>query len=260
MEKEGWKRTKAWGEVWKKTKARGEGWKKTKALGEGWRKAIAWGVGWRKKTWGEGWKRTKAWGEGWKRQKLGEKVEWRIGVGRRPVGPSLLQTAVTWEPFFKQHLRRFLQELSENVTAYNTIQCNRKPFFNVSMLILTWKHFYKKSFPQTILALGHISRKNVSMCKSVSIEPFLKQHFRKNRKEDVTWELLSNNNRISLNTGIIEGVGMFKNGPTKKKYWHMLSTVPPVLLYLQDMFYTCLMCKCLWDWEGPCLVQCSFLK
>ena len=195
-----------------------------------------------------------------KRQKLGEKVEWRIGVGRRPVGPSLLQTAVTWEPFFKQHLRRFLQELSENVTAYNTIQCNRKPFFNVSMLILTWKHFYKKSFPQTILALGHISRKNVSMCKSVSIEPFLKQHFRKNRKEDVTWELLSNNNRISLNTGIIEGVGMFKNGPTKKKYWHMLSTVPPVLLYLQDMFYTCSMCKCLWDWEGPCLVQCSFLK
>ena len=171
------------------------------------------------------------------------------------------------------YLRTFLQttfgeisssfikkELSENVTAYNTIQCNRKPFFNVSMLILTWKHFYKKSFPQTILALGHISRKNVSMCKSVSIEPFLKQHFRKNRKEDVTWELLSNNNRISLNTGIIEGVGMFKNGPTKKKYWHMLSTVPPVLLYLQDMFYTCSMCKCLWDWEGPCLVQCSFLK
>ena len=39
-------------------------------------------------------------GEGWKvrvekRQKLGETVEWRIGVGRRPVGPSLLQTAVT---------------------------------------------------------------------------------------------------------------------------------------------------------------------
>ena len=122
-------------------------------------------------------------------------------------------------------------------------------------LTISWS---MRTFLQTILV--HISWKNVTMFKSVTIEPFLKLHFRKNRKEDVTWELLSNNNRISLNTGIIEGVGMFKNGPTKKKYWHMLSTVPPVLLYLQDMFYTCSMCKCLWDWEGPCLVQCSFLK
>ena len=120
----------------------------------------------------------------------------------------------------------------------------------IKKLTISWS---MRTFLQTILV--HISWKNVTMFKSVTIEPFLKLHFCKNRKGDVTWELLFNNNRISLNVGIIEGAGMFEHGPTEKKDRPMLSTEPPVLLYLQDMFHTCVMCNCLWDWEGPCLVH-----
>ena len=163
------------------------------------------------KSFGRKLKRTKAWGEGWM-------AHWCWP----PAGGAL-------SPLDSSYLRTFLQttfgEISSSfIKRYLVVTANLSLLYacwfvvlpdNISIKTLETISRSMRTFLQTILV--HISWKNVSMCKSVTIEPFLKLHFCKNRKGDITWELLFNNNRISLNVGIIEGAGMFEHDPTEKK-------------------------------------------